>query len=90
MRALRSRPFAQSFHVHVFTRYIKVTFFRGTSLRPVPFGGTSKDARWIDIHEDDLDEAQLATWVKQTAALLREHLSLGEVTHAHPAPESPP
>jgi hypothetical protein len=54
---------------HVFSRYIKVTFFRGTSLRPVPPGGTSKDARWIDIHEDDLDEAQLATWVKQAAAL---------------------
>jgi hypothetical protein len=54
---------------HVFTRYIKVTFFRGTSLRPVPPGGTSKDARWIDIHEDDLDEAQLATWVKRAAAL---------------------
>jgi hypothetical protein len=54
---------------HVFSRYIKVTLFRGTSLRPVPPGGTSKDARWIDIHEDDLDEAQLATWVKQAAAL---------------------
>jgi hypothetical protein len=54
---------------HVFTRYIKVTFFRGTSLRPVPPGGTSKDTRWIDIHEDDLDEAQLAIWVKQAAAL---------------------
>ena len=54
---------------HVFTHYVKVTFFRGTSLRPVPTGGTSKDARWIDIHEDDLDEAQMATWVKQAAAL---------------------
>ena len=57
---------------HVFTRYVKVTFFRGTSLRPVPPGGTmrSKDARWIDIHEgDELDEAQMATWVKQAAAL---------------------
>lgn len=56
---------------HTFTRYIKVTFFRGTSLRPVPSGGTpkSKDARWIDIHEDDFDEAQLATWIKQAAAL---------------------
>jgi hypothetical protein len=57
---------------HVFTRYVKVTFFRGTSLRPVPLGGTvrSKDARWIDIHEgDELDEAQMATWVKQAAAL---------------------
>ena len=55
---------------HVFTRYVKVTFFRGTSLRPVPPGGTGKDARWIDIHEGDKpDEAQLATWVKQAAAL---------------------
>ena len=54
---------------HVFTQYVKATFFRGTSLRPVPPGGTGKDARWIDIHEDDLDEAQMATWVKQAAAL---------------------
>ena len=54
---------------HVFTRYVKVTFFRGTSLRPAPSGGTSKDARWIDIHEDDLDETQMATWIKQAAAL---------------------
>ncbi len=54
---------------HVFTHYVKVTFFRGTSLRPAPPGGTGKDARWIDIHEDDLDEAQLAIWVKQAAAL---------------------
>jgi hypothetical protein len=54
---------------HTFTRYVKVTFFRGSSLWPVPPGGTGKDARWIDIHEDDLDEARLATWVKQAAAL---------------------
>ena len=55
---------------HVFTQYVKVTFFRGTSLRPVPPGGTGKDARWIDIRAgDQLDEAQMATWVKQAAAL---------------------
>jgi hypothetical protein len=57
---------------HVLTRYVKVTFFDGTSLRPIPPGGTpkSKNARWIDIYEDDeLDEAQMATWVKQAAAL---------------------
>ena len=55
---------------HTFAHYVKATFFRGTSLRPVPPGGTGKDARWIDIHEDDpLDEAQMATWVKQAAAL---------------------
>jgi hypothetical protein len=54
---------------HVFARYVKVTFFQGASLRPVPPGGTGKDARWIDIHEDDLDEAQMAAWVKQAAEL---------------------
>jgi hypothetical protein len=57
---------------HVLTRYVKVTFFCGMSLRPVPPGGTpkSKDARWIDIYEgDELDETQMATWVKQAAVL---------------------
>jgi len=54
---------------HVFTRSLKVTFFRGTSLRPVPPGGTGKEARWIDLHEDDLDEVQLEAWVRQAAAL---------------------
>jgi len=56
---------------HTFTHYVRVTFFRGPALRPVPPGGTpkSKDARWIDIHQDDLDEAQMATWVKQATAL---------------------
>jgi hypothetical protein len=54
---------------HVFNRYIKVTFFRGTSLRPVPPGGTGKDARWIDVHEDDLDEARMREWIRQAAAL---------------------
>jgi hypothetical protein len=54
---------------HVFTHYVKVTFFRGTSLRPPPSGGTGKEARWIDIHEDDFDEKQMAAWVKQAAKL---------------------
>lgn len=57
--------------VHVFTHYVKVAFFRGTSLRPVPPGASkSKDTRYLDIREsDELDEAQLAKWVKQAAAL---------------------
>jgi hypothetical protein len=56
---------------HTFTHYVKVAFFRGTSLRPVPPGASKgKDTRYIDIHEgDELDEAQMATWVKQAAAL---------------------
>ncbi len=54
---------------HVFTRYVKVSFFMGTELQPIPAGGTGKDARWIDIHEDDFNEAQMAKWVKQAAVL---------------------
>jgi hypothetical protein len=57
---------------HVFTHYVKVTFFHGLSLRPLPPGGTpkSKDARWIDIREgDSLDVATFTSWVKQAAAL---------------------
>jgi hypothetical protein len=55
--------------LHVFTHYVKVTFFAGPSLRPVPPGGTRPDARWIDLHEGELDEVQLAAWVKQAARL---------------------
>ena len=55
---------------HVFTRYVKVTFFQGVSLQPVPPGsGKDQDARWVDIHEDTLDEKQMATWIRQAAAL---------------------
>src|SRR5262245_60402368 len=54
---------------HVFTHYVKVTFFQGMSLRPAPPGGTSKEARWIDIDRANLDDAQMATWVRQAAAL---------------------
>ena len=56
---------------HVYTKFVKVTFFNGVSLRPLPPGGTERsgDTRWVDIHEDDLDEKQMATWVRQAAAL---------------------
>ena len=56
---------------HCFTKYIKVAFFRGASLRPVPPGKSKqKEVRYLDIHEGDrLDEAQFAKWVKQAAAL---------------------
>ncbi len=55
---------------HVFTLDVKVAFFRGRSLRPVPPGASKgKDTRYLDIREgDELDEAQMATWVKQAAA----------------------
>jgi hypothetical protein len=61
---------------HVFTKYVKVAFFRGTSLRPLPPGESKqKDVRYLDIHEDDqLDEAQLAAWVKQASRLPGERM----------------
>ena len=57
--------------IHTFTRYVKVAFFRGRSLRPVPPGASKdKETRYLDIKAgDQLDEAQMATWVKQAAAL---------------------
>ena len=57
--------------VHVYARYVKLAFFRGSSLRPLPPGASKvKDTRYVDIHEGDtLDEAQMAKWVKQAAAL---------------------
>jgi len=56
---------------HCFTRYVKVTFFDGTSLKPVPPGTSKqKNVRYLDIHEEDsLDEAQLSRWVKQASRL---------------------
>src|SRR5437016_14654121 len=61
---------------HCLTKYVKVAFFRGTSLRPVPPGESKqKEVRYLDIHEDDqLDEAQLAAWVKQASQLPGERL----------------
>jgi hypothetical protein len=62
--------------VHVFAKYIKVAFFRGTSLSPVPPGESKqKEVRYLDIHEDDkLDEAQFAAWVKQASELPGERM----------------
>ena len=56
---------------HCFTKYVKVAFFRGASLSPLPPGASKdQDVRYLDIHEDKpLDEAQLAEWIRQAAAL---------------------
>ena len=58
---------------HCFAKYVKVAFFRGASLRPVPPGASKhKDVRYLDIHEDDaFDEAQFVAWVKQASAVAR-------------------
>ncbi len=57
--------------IHCFTNYVKVAFFRGASLRPVPPGESkSKDTRYLDIREhDQFDEAQFVAWVKQASQL---------------------
>jgi hypothetical protein len=61
---------------HCITKYIKVTFFRGTSLRPVPpVESKHKEVRYFHVYEDDqLDEAQFAAWVKQASQLPGERM----------------
>jgi hypothetical protein len=61
---------------HCFTKYVKIAFFRGTSLRPVPPGKSKhRQVRYLDIYEDDgFDEAQLAAWVKQASRLPGERM----------------
>jgi len=56
---------------HCFTRFVKVTFFNGASLLPLPPGPSKhKDVRYLDIRQDDeIDEKQLAKWIKQAAAI---------------------
>ena len=56
---------------HCFAKYVKVAFFRGRSLRPLPPGESKqKDARYLDIYEDDpLDGKLVASWIKQAAKL---------------------
>lgn len=54
---------------HVFAKFIKVSFFKGASLNPPPEGGSGEDARWINVHEGGLDEAQMVAWIQQAAAL---------------------
>jgi len=62
--------------IHCFTNYVKVAFFRGRSLSPVPPGESKhKEVRYFDIREDDpLDEAQLAAWVTQASQLPGERM----------------
>jgi hypothetical protein len=62
--------------LHCFTKYIKVAFFRGTSLEPVPPGESKqKEVRYFHIHENDqLDEAQFADWVRQASRLPGERM----------------
>lgn len=60
---------------HCFTKYLKVTFFRGASLSPLPPGPSKhRQVRYLDIYENGLDEEQFVAWVKQAAALPGERM----------------
>ncbi|WP_312418197.1 DUF1801 domain-containing protein [Shinella sp.] len=61
---------------HCFAKYIKLTFFRGTSLDPVPpVSSKTNETRYFHIHEGEaLDERQLAAWISQASALPGERL----------------
>jgi hypothetical protein len=57
---------------HVFSRYVKLTFFKGAALEPPPPGSTPKsgEGRWLDVYEgDELDKVQLEAWIRQAAAI---------------------
>jgi hypothetical protein len=61
--------------LHCFTRYVRVTFFRGASLEPPPSGKSKyPDVRYLDIHEGAFDEAQFADWVRQASRLPGERM----------------
>ncbi len=61
--------------VHCFAKYVKVTFFDGSSLKPPP-EGTSKypQVRYYDVREGELDESQFEKWVKQASKLPGERM----------------
>lgn len=61
---------------HCFTKYVKVTFFRGTSLTPPPPGASKHpEVRYLDIRETGgVDEGQLTAWIQQASALPGERL----------------
>jgi len=72
-RGIEGQSWFLSFHC--FTRYIKVTFFRGQSLNPIPPGQSKHpEVRYLDVYEDQLDEAQLNDWVTQASKLPGERL----------------
>jgi hypothetical protein len=62
--------------IHVFAKYVKVAFFNGASLTPLPpVSSKQKDVRYFHIHEDDeLDEKQFADWVMQASKLPGERM----------------
>lgn len=62
--------------VHCMTKYVKIAFFRGAELEPVPpVDSKQKNVRYFHVHEDDrLDEKQFVAWVKQASKLPGEKM----------------
>jgi hypothetical protein len=62
--------------IHAYTHYVKVAFFRGTSLRPLPPGESkTEQTRYLDIREDDeIDEGRLADWIRQASRIPGERM----------------
>jgi len=62
--------------VHCYAKYVKVAFFRGAALKPLPpVASKQKDVRYFHVHEDDtIDEAQFTDWVRQASQLPGEHM----------------
>lgn len=62
--------------IHCFARYVKVSFFKGAMLDPVPPGASrQKEVRYLDIHENEaFDEAQFSEWVRQASRLPGERM----------------
>jgi len=61
---------------HCFTKYIKVTFFRGTSLSPMPpVASKQEEVRYFHIYEnDELDQVTLTNWIRQASDLPGDNL----------------
>jgi hypothetical protein len=61
--------------LHCFTKFVRVTFFKGAALEPPP-AGTSKypEVRYYDVYEGALDDKQFSVWAKQAAKLPGEKL----------------
>jgi len=61
--------------IHCITKYVKVAFFRGTSLRPMPpVESKNEGTRYFHIYENEpLDEVQFAAWVKQASEMPGEN-----------------
>lgn len=60
---------------HCFSKYVKVAFFKGAAMDPVPPGVSKQpEVRYLDIHEGELDEAQFSDWVKQASRLPGEKM----------------